>query len=243
MFGQARPTAFDMYFRLGPIPVRVVPWFWVITILMGYRGTMPDRPDLLLTWMGCVFISILVHELGHAIAGLAFGWHPEVWLYHFGGYASFRDQPNWTVGKNIVMLFAGPWAGFLLYGLVVLGEYLFSGEIRNAIVSGVVTDGPQSYRIPWWYEAIHQLKYINLYWGLVNLLPVFPLDGGQIAGTLLEKYRYRDGRELTFKLGIGVGIAAAVFFISQERRYPAFLFGYLAFMNYQNLEMHRRGYY
>ena len=243
MFGQARPTAFDLYFRLGPIPVRVVPWFWLVTVLMGYRGTMPNRPDLLLTWMGCVFISILVHELGHAIAGLAFGWRPQVWLYHFGGYAAFPEQPNWTPGKNIVVLFAGPWAGFLLYGLVVLGEHLFQDQINAALAQETITNGYRSAYTMWWYDAIFQLKYINLYWGLINLLPVFPLDGGQIAGTLLEKYRYRDGRELTFKLGIATGIIAAVFFISQERRYPAFLFGYLAFMNYQNLEMHRRGYF
>ena len=58
-------------FRLGPFPVTVYPSFLVAAALLGYVSSA-SIPRLLL-WIGVVFVSVLVHELGHALVGRVFG--------------------------------------------------------------------------------------------------------------------------------------------------------------------------
>lgn len=236
MLGQVRPTDFDLYFPVGKIPVRVTPWFWVLGVFTGYWTLTinPPRPDLLITWIVCLFVSIVVHELGHAFAGQYFGWRSQVFLYHFGGVAQFPDQYRWTPGKWVFTCFAGPGAGFILYGLVVLAEY----AIVNHTDWPDVADG--GYPTPVYY-AIYALKWINLYWGLVNLLPVFPLDGGQIANTFLEHKRGRRGAELACQISFGVGLIATVVFFSIDRRMGGYMFLFLSIGSFQRLQMLRNG--
>src|SRR5258708_21488286 len=116
MFGTVAPTPYDVRFSLFGIPVRVHPFFWIASLLMG-RG-LHDR-KLMLIWMACIFVSILVHELGHALTAQYFGWPPHIVLHAFGGYASY--QPTWghSTSRSILVSFAGPWAGFLLYAVVI----------------------------------------------------------------------------------------------------------------------------
>ena len=60
------------------------------------------------------------------------------------------------------------------------------------------------------------MLYVNIFWGLVNLLPVYPLDGGQIARELLELASPADGVRQSLWLSViaavgggGPGIHAA----------------------------------
>src|SRR5690554_5208641 len=116
MFGQTRPTEFDLRFWLFGIPVRVHPIFWLTAAFIGWRGEMWD---LTLVNMLCVFASILVHELGHALMTRYFGWQPEIVLEMFGGYATTTRH---STARDIAVLIAGPAAGFLLYGLIWVGN-------------------------------------------------------------------------------------------------------------------------
>lgn len=225
MLGQVHPTPFDLYFPLFGIQVRVTPWFWLAGVLMGYPLLRERQFDFLLVWIGCLFFSILIHEMGHALAGRLFGWPSDVMLYHFGGVARFYHQVGYTTGRSVAVSFAGPWAGFLLFGLVLLVEYLL---LRNT-----------TFLNPHARYAMAILKYINLYWGLINLLPVLPLDGGRISEALLDNYRPRDGMLWCLRIGTAVGaIAAALFFLSGYR-FAGLLFALLAIDNFQRLEQHR----
>src|SRR5205807_2354897 len=73
--------------------------------------------EYVLIWVACMFVSILVHELGHVIAGRLFGTNGHIVLYGFGGLAigSSALTNRW---KRIFVYFAGPLAGFILFGLV-----------------------------------------------------------------------------------------------------------------------------
>jgi Zn-dependent protease len=86
------------------------------------------------------------------------------------------------------------------------------------------------------YEALHDLKWINLGWGVFNLLPVFPLDGGQISLAVLSHFYPRSGADTALKISMvfAVGIAALAFWAHQT--YIALLFGSLAFENFQMLQ-------
>src|SRR5258708_13486959 len=65
-----------MTFRIGKIPVRVLPSFFLVTLLFNLSA----NPSVLAVWMAVVFVSGLLHELGHASAGPAFGPEPRIVL-------------------------------------------------------------------------------------------------------------------------------------------------------------------
>lgn len=233
MFGHIPETQFDLHFRVLGIPVRIHPAFFLVSLIFGWHPYNPNPLLYALIWTGCVFFSILVHELGHAVMAHRFGWPPSIVLYHFGGLASYVPTWGHTRGKRIAICLAGPGAGFVLYGLVRLSEFLM---LRQGMQISEIGD-----------EILDDLKFINLWWGLVNLLPVYPLDGGQVAEQLLKSRDPRRGMEWTLQLGIVTGIAAAVGIymyyhsIGIQHIYPSLLFGMLAFNNYQMLQQIQRG--
>ncbi|MDB5389106.1 MAG: peptidase, partial [Planctomycetaceae bacterium] len=177
LLGQCGTTPFDWNFTLFGFRVRVHPFFWVLSIFFSYRFSddLPPHTNLMLTAIGvaCVFVSILIHELGHAFLIRYEGFVPEIVLHAFGGYAQY--QPYRAIHPRMKMLisFAGPAAGFLFYALICAAEELF------------LQYGPANPHFLIRY-AFYELKFINLWWGLINLLPIYPLDGGQIARVWMQ---------------------------------------------------------
>ena len=218
MLGNVAPTPFDLRFTLFGIPVRVHPLFWLVSAAMGWTGF--DHKYTVI-WVVCVFISILIHELGHALTAQYFGWPPHIVLYSFGGYASYQPGWGYTTLRRILIGFAGPMAGFLFYGIIFL--------VRQSYLNQLVHPGsPASY-------ALRSLEHINLWWGLVNLLPVYPLDGGQIGRELLVKWNPANGVRLSLQLSLIFGGLVAILFYQHGDTYAALLFGALAVENLMSL--------
>jgi len=233
MFGQIGPTPYDLHFSVFRIPVRVHPGFWIISLLMGWSVGLAEMLGvpaltLALLWTACVFVSILVHELGHALTAWYFGWPPEIVLYHFGGLASYHPTVGHTSGRSILISFAGPGAGFLLYGVVCAVELaLVENQVRPGVLVGY---------------SIFQLKWINLWWGLVNLIPVLPLDGGQICREVCLSLSRRQGMLWSLRIAMVVSALVAYYSLSHHQMYIGLLFGFLCFQNFQTYDAHRRGY-
>jgi stage IV sporulation protein FB len=224
MFGQIAPTPYDLRFSLLGIPVRVHPSFWIAAALLGW---VPQRLDLTFVWVLCVFASILVHEFGHAIVTRAFGWSGEIVLFYLGGYATTGRYSTW---RSIAVSFAGPAAGFLfalLIFLLLTAQALFRFQIEN----------------PYVIAAIAYLISINIFWGLLNLLPVLPLDGGRISSDFCQWVSPRSGWRvcLVISMVVGGGLAALAAYFRQI--YIAVMFGYMAFESYQMYQAERRGYW
>src|SRR5262245_36001714 len=116
MFGPIQPTRYDLAFSLFGIPVRVIPWFWLAGVLLGFDWVRdPDQgPLLLLIWLGVMFLSILVHELGHACFAALFGYPPSILLYQFGGVTLFQPTHGYSTAKAILITAAGPAFGAAL---------------------------------------------------------------------------------------------------------------------------------
>ena len=164
-----QPTPIDLEFRLGRIPVRVHPGFWLVGVLGNWR---PDDLRLTFIWVMALLVSILIHELGHALVCEAYGWPSEILLYHFGGLTFSQRYHGQTPWKSIAVSFAGPFAGFALYGFVVLLVL----ALREANV----------HLNEYMLYAIMYIERISLWWGIVNLAPVLPLDGGHICRSFLD---------------------------------------------------------
>jgi stage IV sporulation protein FB len=232
--GNLPPTQFDLNFRLAGIPVRVHPLFWLVALLLG----MQLPPPLLVIWVPVVFASILVHEMGHALAIRAFGWWPSILLYSFGGLAIY--QPTYRAPqKRILILLAGPGAGFL-FAAAICGAVKASGYQLVAKVTpyGLMIVAPGLVKVSenlFWLTTF--LLEVNIGWGLINLLPVYPLDGGQICSELFELLRVPDGLVKSLWVSIVTAVAVVVYALTRlQDFYLAAMFGYLAFSGFQTLQ-------
>jgi Zn-dependent protease len=176
MLGGDQPTPFDVKFRLGSIPVRISPWFWLINGLLGANWiTIPGSgPAIFGIWMAVVSFSILIHELGHALAYRLFGSPTAILLYGFGGLAFGNDLGSPV--KRIVVSLAGPFAQFALAG-VVFG-------------SAVATGWPD--KNDYTRMSFIFLLWVNIVWAAFNLLPILPLDGGNVCREVLALLRFRN---------------------------------------------------
>lgn len=215
MSEQFERRPFELHFRIGSIPVVVEPAFWFISALFGLAGLQAGGFHVVLLWMGIVFFSILIHELGHAVTARLFGSSSYIRLHGFGGLTFHERLPGrW---RPIAISLAGPGAGFLFGGVVLLLEFLNPPRTPLAAL------------------FILNLKWVNFGWGIINLLPVPPLDGGHVLEMLLGEKR----RRWAFMIGGLFGAAAAVLFGYLNLLWPALLFGMFAFRNFQAANMLR----
>ena len=173
ILNESNATPFDLRFRLFGTYARVHPLFWVIAVVFGWaRATAPNRSIKLsdsgmaelAVFVGCFFFSILLHEFGHIWMGRIFGTDGHIVLQGFGGLAVGANA-LYHRGKRILVSAAGPAIQLVLFGILLLGLTL-----RLAI------EIPDGVRL-----GINYLLFMNLIWPLFNLLPIYPLDGGQIT--------------------------------------------------------------
>lgn len=239
LFAEPERTAYDLNFRLFRFPVRVHPWFWLATLIFGADLFDPDRPEFLLGWIAVVFVSILVHELGHAVAFRAFGVGSHVVLHSFGGIAVPWEHVRGR-GQRIVVSLAGPGAGFVLAAVV---------WATNASTHWAATN-------LFTLLLYAQLLFINISWGLVNLLPVFPLDGGRVSQEVFTHLYGPRGTRVALQVSVWAAGAVAVYsllcmakfaplmellvqapwWVPRGGLWTLVLFGVLAYQSYQLLQ-------
>jgi Zn-dependent protease len=224
------------------IPVRVHPLFWLIALLLGSSANLIQ----LLIWVVVVFLSVLVHELGHALAMRRYGMPSNIILY-WGGGLTVPEPVKWgynwanvslTPTHQIFISLAGPFSGFLLAGLVLAGVAATGGSIRVPMLLGVIPIPVAS--VPWGgmvaTALVGTLLWVNIFWGLINLMPVFPLDGGNVARHLLLKADPPDGVRKSLWLSVVTGgILALIGLLLLRSVFMALLFGFMAFQSYQTL--------
>jgi membrane-associated protease RseP (regulator of RpoE activity) len=81
------------------------------------------------------------------------------------------------------------------------------------------------------------LLWVNIFWGIINLMPVYPLDGGSVTRNVLLQADPVDGvrKSLWISVIVGALIALMAFFFLRSV-FMAILFGFLAFQSYQSLQ-------
>jgi stage IV sporulation protein FB len=245
MLFQSPPySRYDLNFSLAGIPIRVHPLFWVIAILFGLSSGDPLQ---LVIWVVAVFVSVLIHELGHALAMRLYGQPSQIVLYAGGGL-TIPEQVRWggtlanvsfTPNQEIFVSLAGPGAGFLLAVIIVIGSVAAGGSILATTIFGFVPFPmivlPVANQIA--SSIVMTFLWVNIFWGLINLLPVFPLDGGNVTRrVLLSADPWNGVRKSLWVSVIAGGIVAVLSLILMRSLYMAFLFGLLAFESYQALK-------
>jgi Zn-dependent protease len=245
------PSRYDFHFLFLGVPVRIHPLFWLASLLLGINL---EEPRLVALWMLAVLLSILIHEFGHVLAYRACGLPSRVVLHAFGGlaiadrggyrdsYSTYGDQASdmpdgW---RMVFIALAGPLAGFVLAALIVGGVFLAGAVIPFDWFGRTYWLGPgddiQARNLR---ALLILLLDVNIWWGILNLFPVYPLDGGQIARELFLMQNSATGIRRSLKLSFVTAILLAIAAIVRDQKHGMFMalmFGYLAYLSYQNLK-------
>jgi Zn-dependent protease len=162
-----------------------------VLVLLG----LPQPPVFVATWVVIAAVSVLVHELGHAVAFRAYGIRPSIVLHGFGGLTSGSGEL--TGGRRIVISLAGPLTALVLFGVPAL--------VLSA--SGAVPSGDAS-------VVVHQVVWVNVGWSLLNLLPVLPLDGGQVFLDVCDLLTGGRGRRTAEVVSVAVAALVGLWALS-----------------------------
>lgn len=173
------------------IPVAIHPIFWLTAGIIGWINSWTLMGTVI--WMGVILISLLVHEYGHALAAKAFGQDAQISLVAMGGM-TYHDGKKLKGWQDFVVVLMGPLAGISLFVLAYL-------------LRALVGSSP-----PFIGYTLNIFVFVNLFWTIVNLLPILPLDGGQMLRIVLEGFFGHKGLKLTLMIGIIVGIGLGVAF-------------------------------
>ncbi len=155
-------------------PLRIDPFFFVTAWLIGGR----QEPMWMLVWVMVVLVGILAHELGHAFAGRRLGLEPWIRLMAFGGMTGWMRPRPLTAGQQILISVAGPAVG------ISIGSAVLVGGLGGAFAGAS----------PAVLQVLDYVLWVNLGWGILNLLPILPLDGGHILASVAGLVAGRNGR-------------------------------------------------
>ncbi len=150
----------------GTIPIRIYPIFWLIAAMIGWMYSFTVLGTL--AFVVVVFFSVLIHEFGHALTAMAFGRKAEIELVALGGVTLMRGT-KLKLWKEFLVVLNGPLAGFMIFLVAYQFEYLLHTNISEfaKFLLGLTI-------------------YANLFWTILNLLPIHPLDGGKLLIIVLE---------------------------------------------------------
>lgn len=204
-------------------PIYLELWFLVLVAFFAFQNVRTaDQLMQGLLWAPILFISVLWHEYGHALAIDKFGYGKSmIVLQGLGGVTVNQARSHATPKQSIVISLAGPAFSFSL--TVVFGAISFLLQ-----PSGLLG------------QFVTQMALANLVWTVFNLLPIFPLDGGNVMRSVIQLITKNTRRswELTAYISlffVGALVLASWNFLGQSLFFIILLVFILASPNIQVL--------
>lgn len=204
---EPRPVRWELHTRLLGADLRIRPLFWVSCALLGvvyyqYPGVREEIGGVTAfgLWMAAILLSLLAHEMGHTLAAHWLGGQARIVLSGLG--EQIHGLEALPRGRRFLISLAGPLANALLFGAGWAVTFApLPMDWRFALAPGL------------WL-----LLWINAFWCLLNVLPLWPLDGGRIALELGEAVLGRRGQTLALLLSLLLILALTLFVIEWMRR-------------------------
>lgn len=198
----------------GKIPIRIFPFFWILIAIIGWissGGTIQGTA----IWAFVILFSVLIHEFGHALTALAFGQEAHIDLVGLGG-VTHRNGPKLKLWQEFLIVLDGPLAGVVL----LCAAYFIWNQYGNSLPASV-------------NYALNITVYANIFWTVINLLPVHPLDGGRLFSIILESILGVRGVKIALFLSSLVGLLMSILFFYLQFFLGGALFLMLAFESYR----------
>jgi Zn-dependent protease len=206
-----------IFFWLFSTLVTVRFTFFLVMVLMA--GLSRRSFSEILVWVFVAGFGVLLHEFGHVGAARFYRHRPRVELYTMGGVTTWENDGRAGSRERLVISLAGPAIGLVLGGLVWL--LLETSGLR-----------PGS-RLA--HLALSDFMWVSIAWGVFNLLPILPLDGGQALEAILTGRFARDPRRTTRMVSLCVGGAAAVLAFAAGWTWAGALAAMFAYDNAQRM--------
>jgi hypothetical protein len=207
-------------FQLFGFPTHIRPGFGIFLLLL-----LVIYPAPLGFWVAAAMgLFTLIHELGHALAARRAGCTASISLDFMVAYAAYASHKELNWSRKVLITLAGPMLQICvaLVTLAAIGVNPFSrSEIASSSASAAI----------WW---------AGFALGLLNLVPLLPLDGGAIVAAIAERIAPGKGRTavLYASFGITLGITALVVLVDTIGMLPLFIF--MLMMQYQQIAQPRR---
>ena len=205
-------------FSIRGIPVRFFPIFLILLLVVGLQGDLAVGA----LWVGLLTFSILIHEDGTT------PWSPSIFACRRASPCTDGEACAATSGpdselQEALIIIAGPAAGFI-FGFAVLGVQ------RYVVPAEVLVANPMLVLAFW------MLFWVNIIWGLVNVVPLWPLDGGQLFRLGMVKFfGGATGERITHTVGLIVGVGAAIVGYQMLGTFASVLAAYWAWLNYERI--------
>ncbi|BDS06378.1 hypothetical protein NT6N_14180 [Oceaniferula spumae] len=227
-------------FTIFGVAVEVEPWFWLVMAYIGggfyaLKSNSPDAYMGVLLFMMAGFISVLAHELGHALTGWKRGGG-SVWirLWAFGGLA-YHQGGRLDRRNRCAMILAGPGAGLVLAAISIASLYVIfpaPEAFTRMLYYLTYTMIPHEYMLNIFpddrpvYGFLNAMVWVNVWWSILNLIPVYPLDGGQFMDQFVKS------RKRMHKISIITCIVVVVIMMALQMTMGLIFFAYFAYTNY-----------
>jgi len=194
-------------FRLGKmlgVDVHVHVTFLLLLAFVGVAHWLAGRNvEAALSgvlFFACLFMCVLLHEFGHALAARRYGIATrDITLLPIGGVARLERMPE-KPSQELVVALAGPAVNVVIAAGLFLGLWL--GGWWQPLGTLSTTSG----------SLFERLLVANVFLVLFNLVPAFPMDGGRVLRSLLAM-RMDYARATSIAAAIGKGIAVVFGFI------------------------------
>ncbi len=207
-------------FSFKGIPVFASGWY---LILMAYLFMTAGVMAHGLIFVGIATFGILVHEFGHGLMARRLDLQPSIVLHGWGGLCAHR--PAKRDAHEAAITAAGPGAGLIL-GLASLALQFYMGRYHAAWL----TERPLA------EVFLQYMVWVNVGWSILNLIPLWPLDGGQLlAVALRQKIARPRAFQITHVIGIGVGVALVGLGIWTRSFFIILIAGMLTYANIARL--------
>src|SRR5881275_368299 len=198
-------------FRIAGIQLRIHITFWLLIgwLAVGYYAQGGSAMGLgRLLFVLLLFLCVVLHEFGHAIAAKNFGINtPDITLLPIGGVARLERMPD-EPRQELIIALAGPLVNVVI-ALAFFAVVGWRGLAAQATIGGS--------------DLLAQLLVINVVLVLFNLLPAFPMDGGRVLRALLAT-RLSYARATQIAANIGQGCAFIFGFLGLFGNNPLLIF-------------------
>lgn len=205
---------------IAGIPITVSYWY---LMLVGY-AVLSAGAIFGTLWAIALTVSLLTHEFGHAALAHRYRLFPSVRLEVWGGSCA-HDRAD-SDAEDVAILIAGPAAGLVLGGV--------SWSVRVALQRYAPEFYGGSPVVMIWLDY---MIWINLFWTGINLLPIWPLDGGRLFRiALLHLTKPLRAERIVHSLGIALAVGGVALAATRGFSRFAMLLGLvIAWLNYQAL--------
>ncbi|HUD01631.1 MAG TPA: M50 family metallopeptidase, partial [Rhabdochlamydiaceae bacterium] len=203
----------------GRIPITIYPTFWILAALIAILFGEGDFLKMFI-WVAVIFVSVLFHEFGHALTALLFGRNPRIELVAMGGL-TYHDGDKLPYWKQFFITLNGPVFGFM----IVVAVYLLR-DIPS-LSSGYAG------------QLLLQILVVNVIWTVVNLMPILPLDGGQLLRLTLEKFFAYKGLRYAFLWSAILSLGFCLILFLTQNFLAGAVFFLFAFENFDNYRKSR----